>query len=823
MSHRAYYSGVAIDASREPFRITSLEACGRRIVLGCSDGLIRVFEDRSQPNGKVDYKPTSVSEVFTRKSVESLKVFPLHGIMVSLSDGVLRLHSFPSLETRGTFEKSRGCLSFVSNYSTDKKGHSDDLCLCLALKRRVQLFRWNPREFSFANIQELTLNETPRRMEWAGANSVCVAFKRDYKMLNTKTGHCTQIFPLGRKGPQGGLICRMEASNEVLLAKNQQGICVNHEGKPTRTEPIEWSEPPGALLYCRPYVIAATSSEIDVRNIENRLPVQTVSLKGATMLASTFLAERMLVAASSVTVMQLTPVSPINQVEELVAKCNFEAALQLIEEDLDSKWIAHRDEHRLKVKTQYAYHLYNQKEFEMALHLFQQTKIDPRQVLALFPKIIPKGQCRKIEHPVEHIVPIERRDEFLKATAALIPYLEHLRNRFSMDPRYTVTSKDWRKSKSGDMTLPALVDTALLLVFLEIDDPTDSKALLAFLKQDTECDLALTEEILTRRGKYKELVAFFKIREQHESALAILKKLAQKGGGGVTKDKSLLGPGATIDYLQSLAPDRDYQDIVIKYAEWVVKDHPKEGLKIFTHSGSSDSKTKSHIPARLVLKLLKNWCGPEIVVTYLESYLKSTDNKNSALHNELVFLYLDLIHKAEQQKSKRSKKQSAVGPTDVPALRRKLIQFLRESKHYKPELMLGRFPEAELLEERAVLLSRLNEHVEALALYVWDLGSEDKAIRYCAENYDEGRKEKNDVYLHLMQVYLEPEKLEPTERRKAATPKVDAAIELLGKNYMKMDVARAMKLLSDDLDVKRVFPILRAVLSMNKTDRGEIK
>jgi len=256
-----------------------------------------------------------------------------------------------------------------------------------------------------------------------------------------------------------------------------------------------------------------------------------------------------------------------------------------------------------------------------------------------------------------------------------------------------------------------------------MEEEESSKALLAFLKQETECDLDLTEEILTKKGKYKELVAFFKSREEHEKALILLKKLARsrKNNNDTSSrgHRMMQGPDATIEYLQSLVPDREYQDIVIKYAEWVVKDYPQKGLLIFTQQrqhqqqpemrndsnirkkatnnqgggGEQPSNSSSnYIPARLVLKLLKSWCGPDIVVTYLESYLKNTSNKNSALHNELVFLYLDLIRRAKEGKGSSNNKKRSTNDDNkrrrknvpsaehIQVLRTKLIRFLRESR-----------------------------------------------------------------------------------------------------------------------------------------------
>ncbi len=43
-------------------------------------------------------------------------------------------------------------------------------------------------------------------------------------------------------------------------------------------------------------------------------------------------------------------------------------------------------------------------------------------------------------------------------------------------------------------------------------------------------------------------------------------------------------------------------------------------------------------------------------------------------------------------------------------MRTKLLDFLRKSQCYNPEKMLSKFPREQLLEERALLLSRINQH-----------------------------------------------------------------------------------------------------------------
>ena len=57
-------------------------------------------------------------------------------------------------------------------------------------------------------------------------------------------------------------------------------------------------------------------------------------------------------------------------------------------------------------------------------------------------------------------------------------------------------------------------------------------------------------------------------------------------------------------------------------------------------------------------------------------------------------------------------------PGVLGELRKKLLYFLRTSKHYLPERLLAHFPHDRFYEERALLQGRLGRHEQALAIYV---------------------------------------------------------------------------------------------------------
>lgn len=97
-------------------------------------------------------------------------------------------------------------------------------------------------------------------------------------------------------------------------------------------------------------------------------------------------------------------------------------------------------------------------------------------------------------------------------------------------------------------------------------------------------------------------------------------------------------------------------------------------------------------------------------------------------------------------------------PGPLGKVRAKLLDFLDESQFYDPATMIGRykFTEEGLHEERAILLSKIGQHYEALKEYVHRLGDFHMAERYCKRHYDPTNSEGKDVYLQLLKVYMEP-------------------------------------------------------------------
>ncbi len=110
--------------------------------------------------------------------------------------------------------------------------------------------------------------------------------------------------------------------------------------------------------------------------------------------------------------------------------------------------------------------------------------------------------------------------------------------------------------------------------------------------------------------------------------------------------------------------------------------------------------------------------------------LQHTHDSTPSLHDELIVLYYKSISKLLKEQPVSSTPYSTRAPPirappRVPAgsepgrlgiLRKKLLSFLESSLYYTPAKMLSMFPLTELLEERAILLSRFGQHKQVYTL-----------------------------------------------------------------------------------------------------------
>ncbi|KAL1845281.1 hypothetical protein VTK73DRAFT_747 [Phialemonium thermophilum] len=332
-----------------------------------------------------------------------------------------------------------------------------------------------------------------------------------------------------------------------------------------------------------------------------------------------------------------------------------------------------------------------------------------------------------------------------------------------------------------------LIDTTLFRAYIY-----SSPALASSLfRIPNFCDPDVVNEKLIEASRYNELVDFFYGKKLHRQALELLKKF----GSSDMPDEaspSLHGPQRTVMYLQNLPPEMI--DLILEYSEWTLRKDPKLGMEVFL----ADSENAETMPRGRVVKFLEN-IDAELEMQYLEHIISELKDKTPEFHNRLV----DLLIRRLKERPKDD---------DWDRTMERLIQFLQESQEYGRLRAFNLIPrdDPSFYEAQAVVLSRMEQHKQALEIYVFKMNNYRKAEDYCnrihrsqeasettsatsgLNNLKEEEQEPS-IYHTLLTLYLNPP---PGQTRQ-----LQAALDLLSKHGSRLSAESTLPLIPDTLPV----------------------
>ena len=332
------------------------------------------------------------------KVIEQVTVIESLNIVIAIVDGLIRVLDLLTLTPRAKLDSTKECYMFCTNrHQLTSSSSSPALSLCVALRRKLLFFRWEGN--GFRAVSEVPMLSSVKAAEFVSKNSCMVGTSKDYVVIQIDSSTVTEMFPVGKRGKP---IIALLPDDEVLLAKDNQGIFVSADGRPTRDEAssIVFADAPLDVVYSHPYIISMLNASVEVRNLTTRTLIQTVDCKsGKSMTCRP--GRIYLLTANAVVLLQQTSLA--KQVQDLVAHNAFPEAIALasLSNPTDPTWEERRTERLNDVYLRYGYFLFNQGKFDDAMRYFQQAKCSPRQILALFSDVLPKDQCRGIQHPVK--------------------------------------------------------------------------------------------------------------------------------------------------------------------------------------------------------------------------------------------------------------------------------------------------------------------------------------------------------------------------------------------------------------------------------------
>jgi hypothetical protein len=155
--------------------------------------------------------------------------------------------------------------------------------IVVALKKKLVLFEMSKDATEFVEIrvcgrprigdcaithrvarsQELALPDAPRILHFCGENVLC-GYKKEYAMVRLRNGAVTDVCQAGKTAPP---IATPLPEQQILLMRDNIGVFTYFDGRATGRAVVTFTEPPNAIAYVAPYVVAATLRGIEVRGI----------------------------------------------------------------------------------------------------------------------------------------------------------------------------------------------------------------------------------------------------------------------------------------------------------------------------------------------------------------------------------------------------------------------------------------------------------------------------------------------------------------------------------------------------------------------------
>uniref|UniRef100_A0A671PH66 Vam6/Vps39-like protein n=1 Tax=Sinocyclocheilus anshuiensis TaxID=1608454 RepID=A0A671PH66_9TELE len=782
-----------------PLQIDCLAAWDDWLLVGTKPGhllLYRIKKDAGTNRFEVTLEKSNKN--FSKK-IQQLFVVSQYKILISLLENNIHVHDLLTFQQITVVSKARGATLFACDLQQSSSGEAK-LRMCVAVKRKIQLYYWKDREFH--ELQgDFAAPDIPKSMAWC-ENSICVGFKRDYYLIRMDgRGSVKELFPTGKQLEP--LVAPL-ADGKVAVGQDDLTVVLNEEGVCTQKCALNWTDIPVAMEHQPPYIIAVLSRYVEIRTLEPRLLVQSVELQRPRFITSA--GSNVVYVASNHFVWRLVPISIASQIRQLLQDKQFELALQLAKMKDDSDADKRQQIHH--IQNLFAFNLFCQKRFDDSMQVFAKLGTDPTHVIGLYPDLLPSDYRKQLHYP--NPLPVLSGAELEKAHLALIDYLTQKRSHLvkqlnDSDPFTTSPLMEGTPTIKSRKKLLQIIDTTLLKCYLHTNVALVSPLLRL---ENNHCHIEESEYVLKKAHKYSELIILYEKKGLHQKALQVLLDQSTKA------NSPLKGHERTVQYLQRLGVEN--LGIIFEFSPWVLKICPEDGLKIFTE----DLTEVETLPRDKVLNFLKEGFQ-ELAIPYLEHIIHLWDETRPEFHNVLIQLYLEKVQglmKVYLNSLPEGQTPVAAGKEagELGEYRSKLLSFLEVSSSYEPERLISDFPFDGLLEERALLLGRMGKHEQALFIYVHILKDTRMAEEYCHGHYDPSTNGNKDVYLSLLRMYLSPPdvhflgpiKMELCEPQ----ANLQAALKVLQLHHSKLNTTKAINLLPANTQIQEIQVFLESVL-----------
>eukprot|EP00123_Amoebidium_parasiticum_P014877 comp22682_c0_seq1/m.35083 comp22682_c0_seq1/g.35083 ORF comp22682_c0_seq1/g.35083 comp22682_c0_seq1/m.35083 type:complete len:949 (-) comp22682_c0_seq1:113-2959(-) len=730
-----------------------------------------------------------------------------------------------------------------------------EVCFELTIAKRRSLYNFQVSRNQPSFEREVTLSSSIRCLAQQGS-SVCVALKKEYRVVDLATGRQTEICPFDEKTTNPFVLALrrqdggdMETGPEFLVGITTAdtvtlGVFVNPEGGITRPN-LTFRSCPEYLAFDFPYVIALFAQHLEVHSVVDSEIKQRLKWKGYNQPGD---ADRGVLLATTTQISCLEQLSVVAQVHSLLQGGKVEEAIRLADAMLEDKKDTDPEAvalHRSFMQ-QAAYVNLGQADFEQAMVYFARANTDPLEVLEFFNMGRPEATDQHT--PTESLQlsnPTSRKKSLVEELTRGKPQL--LKDGY----RHLCNYLESRRSTGDTGSRGEVIDTALARMYAYLGD----SALLTLVSGPNNCKLESVEEELLDNERYQALALLYSQKGKPVKAIGVWRRL-EEGEGRDPQDPGLACLSDYVSTLDSLA-------IVFKAVAWLAPRAPILAADILRKA--VEAQPDSFPPAR-VLEFLEPM-GSLHLLLFLEALVfyppPWADDIMQPFHTRLAFLYVsmardliggspsqenieavELLSKLENEKKGKNKRplpdveieepdevqdeneegrtgstsdsEKAKARTLAQTLRRRLLVLLQWSSLYDAEEVLAAVDGSKLQRELVTIYGKLGRHEAALRLLAHTMEDWPAAERYCQRVGGSDRLLTETIYLALLSVCLSP----PPH---VQTMFQQRAMDLLNRRGREMDPARVLELLPQDWPISSIEQFLRTSIRHTQSTHRQLQ
>ena len=774
--------------------ITAIATCEKNLYVGTNDCFIHhfVLQETKLPDTEkqiFSVKQQDKKHIGMKKPIVQIKAASALNHLLVNSDNTLVLFSMLNLSVAVSVS---GKIKNMSRFSINERPlnrspFAIEICVSYLKKKTLQIFQIYVDKV--VPMHEVSFPDHPKNFCIDGKHICCVT-STFYYIVNFEANTKQELFQVEDSGKSCPII-KVTAS-EFLISANGLGVFVSSDGTSNRP-PLQWSNSVLAASLLQPYVVAVDEDFITVHSLLDQQQKQTLSFQGCVRVCCCDIG--VIAVCSAKDIFILVPVPLQSQLDSLITEKQVDEAITLLK--LSKKKLT-SSQFQTKLNRIYCMSGFVKLEtFELdkALRFFIEGCMDPREVVCLFPDLIPKqSEFKRAIPPYNEITEIDQvcendRAKIVHCQEFLALYLEMIFSEI-----FLINFKELQQSSRPKFSLEMDNDefacqvcdlfysTVLLLALLD-----KSKELQQFVVEITKklsdssiMDIFISNYFkdlligLEKFGCYHVCALFQYACGDFNQALQVWRSIA------LDEIKDVCFPG--LSFVAEKIAETDLEpNLLWQNAEWILKIDQNAGVQIFTNQKLNAEK----IQPDDVIDFLHHY--PDAVIEYLYHLVMVQKLQKEKFHTHLAVLYLEKVLKLLASRHDVLKLEAA---------RTRLQSILVESDLYRIPLILGKASEAQLFEEQVILHSKLGEHEKALSILVKNLNDSKAAKEYCLT------KSKNDLVLRrqlfqeLISVYLQD--ISSNKNSKESTA---AVVELLNQHPEDFEPERVLRILPSDWSI----------------------